>query len=185
MAQFEEALRLVPNYAQAHHNLAALLQLAGRYDQALDHYRRAVALRPDNDDSRTNLARLLSSLGRPAEAAGHFRAALALKRDNPQALSGLGWIRAAAADPALRDAEEAVRLTEQADAATGHRDVSVLDALAAAYASAGRFDEAVAVARQGAVLATQAGLTAVATEFRQRQDLYAHHKPYRMPSAGK
>src|ERR687888_117698 len=69
-------------------------------------------------------------------------AALALRADNAQALAGIAWIRATAADESLRDSDQAIALAERAAAATGRRNLSVLDALAAAYASAGRFEDA-------------------------------------------
>ena len=181
IAAFEEALRIDPDYAQAHNNLGALLQLSGRPDAALDHYRRAVALRPDNLETRTNLGALLSQRGRAAEAAAQFTAALALKADNVQALGGLAWIRATAADPSLRDAREAVRLAEQADAIARHQDVTVIDALAAAYATAERYEDAVRVARAGLDRAVAAGQTAVAEQFRIRLDLYQKGQPLRIP----
>ena len=77
MKRFREALRLDPDYAQAHNNLAAMLQLAGQVDEALDHYRRAVTLRPDNVEARGNLAQLLSRQGRAAEAVAEFEQVLA------------------------------------------------------------------------------------------------------------
>ena len=178
-AQFREALRIDPDYAQAHNNLGALLQLQGKVDEALEHFRRASALRPDQLDARINLARLLSALGRAGEAADAFRAVLALRADDPSALSGLAWIRATAGDEGLRNADEAIRLAERAAGATGRRDLSVLDALAAAYASAGRFSEATTVAREGINLATAAGLLAAASELRDRLILYESGKPYR------
>jgi cytochrome c-type biogenesis protein CcmH/NrfG len=132
-------------------------------------------------ESRTNLGLLLSSQGRAAEAADQFVEALALRGDNPQALGGLAWIRATAWDPALRNIEEAVRLAERAADATRHRDVTALDALAAAYASAGRYDEAVRVATSGLDLSTSAGQVAVAAQFRQRIELYQEGQPLRVP----
>src|SRR5258706_6698263 len=84
---------------------------------------------------------------------------------NAQALSGLAWIRATSWDPALRDASEAVALAERAAAATERRSVSTLDALAAAYAAAGGYDEAVAAAPAAVALASAAGQTQVATQI--------------------
>ena len=181
IVQFREALRIDPDYAQAHNNLGALLQVIGQPDQALDHYRRAVALRPDNIESRANLGQLLSNQGRVSEAADQFREALALRAEHPQALAGLAWIRATAWDPALRDAGEAVRLAERAAAATRNQDVGALDALAAAYASAERYEDAIRVARMGLALAVPAGQTTVAAQFRQRLELYERRQPVRMP----
>jgi tetratricopeptide (TPR) repeat protein len=177
----QDALRIDPDYAQAHNNLGALLQLGGQGDAALEHYRRAAALRPDNVESHTNLGQLLAIRGRAAEAAAQFSEALSLRGDNVQALAGLAWIRATAADPSLRDAVDAVRLAEHADEATRHQDVTATDALAAAYASAGRYDDAVRIARAGLALATASGQAAVAGQFRLRIELYQKGQPLRMP----
>jgi tetratricopeptide (TPR) repeat protein len=180
-AEFLEALRLDPDYAQAHNNLGAVLQLLGRPDEALTHYRRAVVLRPDNIEARVNLAQLLSALGLAADAAGEFQRVLARRADDPQALSGLAWIRSTSSTESLRDPADAVRLAERAVALTSRRDISAIDALAAAYASAGRYDEAVAAARAGVDLAVEAGLPAVVIQFRERLDLYQAGRPYRVP----
>jgi tetratricopeptide (TPR) repeat protein len=176
---FDEALRLDPDYAQAHNNLGAVLQTLGRTDEARDHYRRATALRPDNVEAHVNLAHLLSGQGRRPEAVREFEAALALRPDEAQALSGLAWIRATAPDASLRNASDAVALAERAVTLTGRRDLSALDALAAAYASANRFDEAVEVARNAIAQATLLGHSAVAAQFRERLALYEKRKPYR------
>jgi tetratricopeptide (TPR) repeat protein len=181
-AEFLEALRLDPDYGQAHNNLGAVLQLLGRTDEALVHYRRAVSLRPDNIEARLNLAQLLSALGLAADAAREFEQVLALRADYAPALSGLAWIRSTSSSVSLRNAAEAVRLAERAAALTSRRDISALDALAAAYASAGRYEDAVATARAAIDLAVAGGLPAVVTQLRQRMDLYQARQPYRVPS---
>jgi hypothetical protein len=81
----------------------------------------------------------------------------------------------------LRNPDEAVVLAERAVSLSGRRDISVLDALAAAYAAAGRFEEAVATATAGVDAAAAAGATDVAARFRERLDLYRQHQAYRMP----
>jgi Flp pilus assembly protein TadD len=179
LAHFEQAVRLDPDYAQAHNNLGAILYLMGRGAEALEHYRRAVALRPDSVEARTNVAALLSAGGALAEARDEYRAALALRSDYPQALAGLAWILATAPDASLRNGDEAVTFAERAARATVRRDLSVLDALAAAYASVGRFDEAVAVATGAMESAKSAGQSEIAARFGERADLYRQHRPYR------
>jgi tetratricopeptide (TPR) repeat protein len=180
VVEFESAVRLDPDYAQAHNNLGALLQLQGKADEALAHYQRAVALRPDNADAQANLGQSLSVHGRTGEAVDHLRTALMLKADHAQALAALAWIRATAADPILRDAQEAISFAERADAETRHRSASVLDALAAAYASAGRYADAIAVMRTAIEIAIAAGQIPIAAQFRERLELYQSGQPVRM-----
>jgi Flp pilus assembly protein TadD len=181
MAELSEAIRLDPDYGLAHNNLGALLELSGRPEEALSHFERAVALRPDNIEARSNLAQLLSNRGKSGAAAEQFHAVLAQRADHVPALAGLAWIQATAADPALRNPAEAIQRAERAVDLTGRRDVVALDALAAAYASAGRFDDAVRLARLGLDMAMVAGQTAVAAQFRQRLELYRSGQPVRLP----
>jgi tetratricopeptide (TPR) repeat protein len=173
---FRAALRLDPDHAQAHNNLAAMLQLTGRADEAMEHYRRAITLRPDNVEARSNLGRLFSSRRQEREAAEQFRAVLAQREDDPQALAGVAWIAATSDNPSLRDPPEAVRLAARAAALTGRRDLTVLDALAAAYAAADRFDDAIQAAGEGAELAESEGRLELSARFRERAALYRQRR---------
>jgi protein O-GlcNAc transferase len=52
----QEAVRLDPGYADAHHHLASALRAAGRRDDAIVHYRRALQIDPSRDAVRRELA---------------------------------------------------------------------------------------------------------------------------------
>ena len=83
-------------------------------------------------------------------------------------------------EAALRDPVEAVRLAERATPGIDHP--IVLDTLAAAYASEGRFDEAAATARRAADRARAIPeLRSRAAAIDQRLRLYLARQPYRMP----
>jgi Flp pilus assembly protein TadD len=168
---FETAVRLDPAHAEALNNLGAMHQLAGRLEEAASNYRRALALRPDNDEARTNLGRVLLSEGRERLAAAEFRQALVSRPDSAPALAGLAWLLATSKDPSLRNADEAVRLGERAvSLASG--DATALDALAAAYGAAGRYDRAVETARAAVDAAIRAGAPAAADQIRGRLAAY-------------
>jgi Tfp pilus assembly protein PilF len=175
--EFQEAVRLDPEYAEAHNNLGAMLHIFGKLDEAAEHYRRAATIRPDNAEALNNLGRLLSQQGHLSEAVDRFHQALALSADFASALSGLAWIRATSGPPFF-DANEARQLAERADALTAHRDPGVLDALAAAYAATGSFNQAVVTARLAAQLAAGAQMTNLAEEARQRLTLYERRERY-------
>jgi Flp pilus assembly protein TadD len=59
------------------------------------------------------------------------------------------------ADPGIYDPENALRLARRAADLSGGKDVAILDALAAAYAAAGRFAEAARTAEDAVALAEQ------------------------------
>jgi Flp pilus assembly protein TadD len=55
---FRKALALRPDHAETHNNLGAVLQALGQGEEALEHFRRAVALDPANAPAKANLEKL-------------------------------------------------------------------------------------------------------------------------------
>ena len=75
-----------------------------------------------------------------------------------EALNNLAWLLAAHPSDALRNGAEAVRLAERACELSEHREPVMLGTLAAAYAEAGRFGDAVKTAEKARDLAAATGL---------------------------
>jgi tetratricopeptide (TPR) repeat protein len=88
-------------------------------------------------------------------ALGLYRQAVAENGNNVLLLNNLAWQLAAHPDPAFRRGAEAVRLAEKASSLSNHQDPTLLDTLAAAYAEAGRFPDAVATSEKALDLARQ------------------------------
>lgn len=65
---------------------------AGRIDDAVAHYERALFLRPDHADAHNNLGSALLSQGKADDAAAHFGRALALDPDHAAAHNNLGTV---------------------------------------------------------------------------------------------
>jgi Flp pilus assembly protein TadD len=176
------AVQLRPDFAAAHVNLGASLRLLKRYDEATAELRLALQLQPANAVAHTNLGGIFSAEGRPREAIAEYRLALDANPDLLEPLAALAWTLATSPDAALRRPAEAVRLAERAATLTSRRDVTVLDALAAAYASAGRFAEAVASEQAALDVVEAAGATAAAEPIRARLALYRRNTPFRNPN---
>ncbi len=175
VSQYVQALQLRPDYAIAHNNLGiTLLQLA-RQDEALQHFREAIRLDPAIAEAHFNLGSLARARGDFTEAIVEFRRAVLLSPDRVSAVAGLAALLSTVPTAALRDANEAIRLAQQATDLTGRRDASVLDVLAAAYASSGDFDRAIALTQEALALNPPAQ---IAAGIRMRQDLYRQHRPY-------
>ncbi len=80
IGHFQQALRISPEDASTHTNLAFALFRKRRLDEALEHLRQAVASNPKHLDAQKGLRTLLRRLGRPGEARAAWEAAL---RANP------------------------------------------------------------------------------------------------------
>jgi protein O-mannosyl-transferase len=158
--------------------LASILTRKGETSQAIEHYRQALALKPADAEVYFHLAALLAQQGDTAAAVEQYQQGLRLQPNLPDALNNLAWIRAANANPALRNGDEAVRLARRACELTGNRRPVMLGTLAAAYAEAGRFDDAVATAQKACDLAQATGQPELATQNQTLLTLYQSHRPY-------
>jgi tetratricopeptide (TPR) repeat protein len=151
---FARAAALEPASPATHFNLARALQGGGRADAAILEYQEALRLNPSYERARGGLAEAYylqafarDERGEFGPAAESLRLALAIRPDWADALSHLAWVLATGDgfDRAAR--EESVRLGERARDLSASRDANVLDSLAAAYASVGRYQEAIETAR--------------------------------------
>src|SRR5262249_38225282 len=108
----------------------------------------------------------------------HLRIVTQLKPDTVEVLNNLAWILASTSNEGIRSGPEAVRLAERACELTQRREPVLLGTLAAAYAAAGRFKEAVETGQQARDQAATAGQTGVAERNRQLLELYRAGKAY-------
>lgn len=84
------ALALAPGFAEAHANLALVLERSGRPEEAEAHHRRALDLAPGSAQLWTNFAAMLEHGGRDAESESAYRRALALEPTSAAAWTSLG-----------------------------------------------------------------------------------------------
>jgi tetratricopeptide (TPR) repeat protein len=174
--QYREALRLGSSNADAHNNLGRALTARGRYDEALDQLDEALRLRPAFPEAYFNAAEVLLAKHRPLDAVARYRKALDLRQDWAVCLIRLSWTLSTYPDASVRSPDEALALAERSVALTGPDDPSATDALAAAYASAGRFG---AASQAASVALQRAKDQDLRTEIRQRLELYQRGEAYR------
>jgi protein O-mannosyl-transferase len=184
-AHVQQALRIRPGDAEMTHNLGLLYVQQGDFQAALPYLREAVRLKPALTGTYRRLGEILESQGKIDQAIACYREGLRSRPDQEEICNNLAWILATNPDAKFRDANQAVNLAEHACEMTAYRQAAMLDTLAAAYAEAGRFPEAVATARKSIALAVAAGQKAMAERTRQLCELYQAGKPFHEPPAPK
>jgi Flp pilus assembly protein TadD len=201
---YRKALELKPDYAEAYNNLGLILASRGELDRAISYYRRALECAPGYAQAHVNLGRALSrqlrealrltpdspelhcelgqvlvEAGQPDQALQHFRQAAQLQPGWALPLKRLGWVLATHLDATAHQQQEAIRVARNAVQLTGHQDAEALDVLAAAYATAGQFDQAVTTAEEALALPSIAASGDLVESIRQRLELYRQGRPYR------
>jgi tetratricopeptide (TPR) repeat protein len=177
ISHYQEALRVMPTFSEAHINLGNAFLSQGKGDQAVVHYAEAVRLRPDYAMARYNLGKGLFLQGKMDQAALQYKEAIRLKPNYARALDNLAWILATASDRKLRDGSASVNLAEQANRLTGYNQPEMMSTLAAAYAEAGRFPEAIQATRKAMDLARSGDKTVLLKQLEARMRLYQAGQP--------
>jgi cytochrome c-type biogenesis protein CcmH/NrfG len=177
---WRETIRKNPDIWFAHANLGNLLVQQGRWQESVSHFEETIRLRPELPEGHSNLAMVLRRLGRVEEAVKQYHEALRLKPDLTEAMDNLAWILATTPKEGLRNGMEALQLAMRLEELAGP-DSTVLDTLAAAYAEAGRFSEAIQTAERALASARQADLSQQAAEIQARLRLYRAGQSYRAP----
>lgn len=182
---YNEALRINPAYTDAHNNLGTALLRQGNVKEAEYHYYETLKSNPKYAGAYYNLGKLFLNQGKTEEAINFFRKALTFEPEMTPALYNLSWIRAGSENEKYRNGEEALKLAEKLCKITQYHQPLALDALAAAYAEKGRFDEAVLTAKKALKLALSYGPKDLVLGLQKRLNLYQTKRPYRQCLLGK
>ncbi|HET9832700.1 MAG TPA: hypothetical protein VFP91_13345, partial [Vicinamibacterales bacterium] len=118
---------------------------------------------------------------RAPEAVAEYEKGLAQRPDSIACLINFAWLLSAHRDPAIRRPDRAIALATRAASLPNHPPVESLDALAAAYASAGQFDAAIAAEAAALQLLERAQPTRLIDDVRERLALYRRHVAFVVP----
>jgi tetratricopeptide (TPR) repeat protein len=182
ITQYRQALELKPAFADACNNLGSALVKLGRVDEAIPYLQKAVEIRPGYWIAHDNLGDAFLQKGNMSQAIAHFQQSLEIKPAQPAIQNNLAWLLAACPEASLRNGAKAVELARQANALTGGENPALLHTLAAAYAEAGRFSEAVETAQHALRLTGEQSNTGLAGQLELEINLYQAGTPYHLPA---
>ena len=122
---YQQAIRLRPNYPEAHNNSGVLLKAKGDGKAAAHQYLEALRLWPQYPEAHYNYAILLEQTGDDGGAAAHYRAALEHRPDYVDARLRYAGLMDSIGDQteAERNYEEALRL--RPDFAEAHNNYGI------------------------------------------------------------
>jgi spermidine synthase len=180
--EFDLAFQIKPDYAEAHSNLGNVLLRTGRFQDAIGQYQQALRIKPNYAEVHNNLGFALSRVGKRQDATAHYAVAVQLEPNYAEAHNNLAWLLATIAPAQGGDPVQAVNFAQRACELTGYKTAAYIDTLANAYAAAGRYEDAVAMAQKAIELARSAGQLQLVGEIEAHLELFRKGQAYRQPA---
>ena len=185
---FEKAVAMEPQNAVFHIGLGDAYVRKGMPFEAMAHYQKALEIEPKNAEAQYDLGCSFMWMGRSDEAIGHFQEALKSDPDfaagqDPVVNNNAAWSLATNPEPGNRNGAIAVILAEGACRKTHYQQPVMVGTLAAAYAEAGRFDDAVATAQKARDSALALGQKEIADNNERLMELYKSGRAFHEAAA--
>lgn len=169
---YTRAIKLNPRYAKAYNNRGSIYGRRGLFNKAITDFSQAIALNGANASAYYNRGLAYYSLGTYKRAIEDLEKAIELNPEYRKAFESLAWLRATCPVDSLRDGVMAIALAKKARLLAPEGTPTLFDTMAAAYAAAGRFEEAVRYQELAIDYAPETG------GFEARLDLYRGGSQY-------
>lgn len=178
IVHYRKTLALRPDSIDTRFLLARALLQNGNLDEAIQYFNETLKQAPNSPEIYSCLGNAWSRKGNEGQAIVDFQNALHLKPDDPGTENSLAWLLATGPDPALRDGPKAVELAQKANAAYAGKNPFVLRTLAAAYARAGKFEDAKRTIGKAIGIVTAANRQDLAAQFTVDLTRYEASQPF-------
>ena len=181
IADFNEVIRLDPNQAMAYIDRGNAYNRKGDHDRAIADYSKAIPLNLDYAYiCEENRAYAYSQKGNYNKAIAGYNEAIRLNPKHVLAYNNLAWLLAVCPDANVRNGEQAVKYAKKACDLSKWKIPVYFSTLAAAYAEAEDFDNAVKWENKylGSDYLKSNPSNDTPDKARQRLDLYEQKKPY-------
>jgi tetratricopeptide (TPR) repeat protein len=179
ISDFNKAIELNPIDADAYYNRGAVYAKKGEYEKAISDYSKAIDLNQKDAEAYYNRGLAYYGKGEYDKAISDFNKAIELNPRYADAYNNKAWILSTCPEVMYRDGVKAVELAKRA--LELDTNVGFLDTLAAAYAEAGRFEDAIMTQEKAITLSKKERYRRKAIDgFVDRLNSYKANKPWRV-----
>lgn len=177
LADITKSIEIDPKDSEAYEKRGIIWAITGDYRKATADFKRAIKMDSKRASAYYNRGITWAKRGEYKKAIADITKAIEIAPMSVRANNGLAWIMATCPDKEYRNGIRAVELAEKA-LKLNEADY-VLNTLAAAYAEAGRFEEAVVSQERAIEKLKEAGSVKDIPEYEKRLHSYRAGKPWR------
>lgn len=181
LTNFTEVIRLDPQHAAAFNDRGVIWNFKGEVDKAIQDFSKAIWLDPDYVYAFSNRGDVWNNTDAYSLAINDYSEAIRLDPKDEATCNSLAWLLATCPDAEFRDGTQAYILAEQLCESAAWEDADYLDTLAAAYAEAGDFQQAVKYQKLSIEILDEAVDRDV---FKKRLARYREGQPYHTQPVG-
>lgn len=167
--------------SQLYHNRGVAYLHTGQLDKALADFNEAISLDPKNAEAYNSRGVCWFYKGNYEKATEDYTRAIECNPRLTRAYNQLAWTLSVCPNPKIRDGHRAVELAKKAlelEPSAYHYDT-----LAAAYAEAGQFKDAVKIQKRALLMQLTEGRTQALERYTERLRSYEANKPWRERNA--
>ena len=182
---FEKAIKINPDATYStYFSLANSYYNNKDYENAIKNFQKTIEKKPNLELAHFYLSKSNQKLGNYPDAIKALEEGLKQNPNSLTILESLAWLLSTSPSDQLRDAKRAVSLAERAVDFTKGEDPIYLDTLAAAYAEAGRYQDAIKTQEKALNLLknlqASAGIdNSIIEAYQKRLSYYKENKPWR------
>jgi tetratricopeptide (TPR) repeat protein len=174
ISDYNKAIGIDPKDALTYGCRGDAYRKKGQYDQAISDYTKAMEINPKDVLAYSSRGFAYELKGQYDQAISDYNKAIEIDPRNAGAYNNLAWFLATVKTSSLRNGKKAVELALKACELSNWKNPGYLDTLAAAYARAGDFNNAV----KWQAKALESPELAKKTEAQQRFKFYKERKPW-------
>ena len=179
IGHYEKAMKLRPDYGDPYLDLGSILFQQGRTEEAIAQWHKAAATQPNDAGFHMILGNAFLQRALQKDAIAEYEHAARIYPHDPKSRNSLAWLLATSSDASTRDGNRAIEVAEQTVQLSGGKDPNSLRTLAASYAEAGQFSEAINAAQRAKEIATSQGNLQLAKILQGDIALYQIELPLR------